>query len=397
MTAPSVLLLDDSHDAQLVERARRGSGRARRRLCRRMRTTLYPLAYAWTGHPFSATRAVRVAARSALTDRSRPYGAAVVAALHRQTHGAAGPDRGEASAFQRAVTVLCDDRRLPPAAAAMLLGLSAEQVADHHRAGRAALGLGAVETELPRCAGWPLVSRDPEGLTAAERTAAAGHLELCRTCRDALDARRRARQALRASGVVGGGGAVAVAAIAIDGVLTVAGPATVAGGIGVLGGLGVGIGHLAQPHPPALPSHHRPAPVGVAADRKAPALAPKPHRTSAAPAVRRAGAGSAGGVVRPAAPSPADTKAPQSSGGPGLPGIPGVLPPASAAPAPLPTGKLLPLPLPLPSLPVPLPTQLITPVPLPTLPVPLPTVTVPLPLPSLAPLPLPSLPSLSLG
>ncbi len=350
------------------------------------------MAYAWTGHPFAATSAVRAATGAALKDHGRPFPSAVVAALHRQTRGRAEANTGgESSVLQRAVTVLCDDRRLPPSAAAALLGLSPAQVASHHRAGREALGLGAVEAEVPRCAGWPLVCRDQKQLTSRERAAVTGHLDLCRVCRDGLDSRRRARRALRAGGVIGGGGAVAAAAIALDGVLTAAGPVTVAGGIGVLGGLGVTMQHAAQHHPR---SHTRPTKAEVVTDR---------HRAAATGHARESTAASSEPPSEsrsPASPSPAPHPLAFTSGGGGsgpgglpsagllstgptsgsisapAPSVGGLPPLASPLPLPLPS-----LPLPLPSLPLPLPSGLVTPVPLPSLP-PL------LPLPSLSPLPL---------
>jgi hypothetical protein len=231
MSTPTVLLLADSETEQLVARARRGGRRARRKLHRRLRAPLYPLAYAWSGHPWPATRAIRAAISAGLADGSRPYGSAVVAALHRHT----------------------SRPRDEQGAAASLLGLPTAAVAEHHRAGRAALGLPAEDSDVPRCAGWPLVSRDHAGLTPAERDAAKGHLRLCRRCRDGLVARRRTRAALQATGAVSGSGAVAAAAVAIEGMLASAGTATVAGGIGVVGGLGIvgGVngGHLPAPLP----------------------------------------------------------------------------------------------------------------------------------------------------
>jgi hypothetical protein len=142
------------------------------------------------------------------------------------------------------------------------LGLPAAAVAEHHRAGRTALGLSAEDSDLPHCAGWPMVSRDGSALTPAERTAAAGHLGLCRRCRDGLAARRRTRTALQASGALGGGGVAAAAAVVIESLVTSAGTATVAGGIGIVGGLGI-VGGVDGGHLPAdlpfIPHHVAPA------------------------------------------------------------------------------------------------------------------------------------------
>src|SRR5205823_6665583 len=85
---------------------------------------------------------------------------------------------------RRGARVLAAGNRLSRSAAASLLGLPAAAVAEHHRAGRAALGLLAEDSDVPRCAGWPVVSRDEVGLTAAGRDAAEAHLRLCRRCRD---------------------------------------------------------------------------------------------------------------------------------------------------------------------------------------------------------------------
>ncbi len=353
---------------------------ARRRLCRRMRKDLYPLAYAWTGHPFAATRAVRAATRSALLDHGRPFSSAVVAALHRQTRGRAEANAGsESGVLQRAVTVLCDDRRLPPSAAALLLGLSPAQVASHHRAGREALGLGAVEAEIPRCAGWAMVCRDQKELTSRERAAVTGHLGLCRTCRDGLTSRRRARRALHAGGVIGGGGAIAAAALACDSVLTAAGPVAVAGGIGVLSGMGVTIEHVAHHLPP---SHDRPAAAHVVTDRH-PAR-PTTERGSTAASSNRPSGGGDPATLSPAPNLSRSTPAGGDLGSGGTPSSNGALtgptgPTSVGTTAPVPTVSGLP---PLTSLvPLPLPSGLVSPVPLPALPSLLP------PLASLSPLP----------
>jgi hypothetical protein len=372
MNTPAVLLLEDAETQRLVAQARRGRRGARRKLHRRLRAPLYPLAYAWAGHPWPATRAIRAAVAAGLADSTRPYGSAVVAALHRHTSRLRdGQDTAErSSALRRAVLVLCDGNRLSRSAAASLLGLPAVAVAEHHRAGRTALGVPVEDTDVPRCAGWTLVSRDESDLTVAERTAAQGHLRLCRRCRDGLAARRRTRAALQATGALGGGGAAAAAAVAIEGLLTSAGTATVAGGIGVVGGLGIvgGVngGHL--PGPPPFGSHASSPASATSPARPAPPAAHKTtpgSRTAAAtPNPSRASRPTATASAKPSN-SPASPPQPSEPGSTSLPRVPTVTLPGVSLPS-------------LPGLPdLPLPSLSLPPVTLPT--VALPGVSLPLP------------------
>ena len=378
MSTPAVLLFADPETERLVARARRGRRSARRKLHRRLRSSLYPLAYAWTGHPWSATRSIRAAINAGLTDSTRPYGSAVVAALHRHTSRVRdGQDVGErSSAVRRAVLVLCDGNRLSRSAAASLLGLPTAAVAEHHRAGRTALGIAAEDSDQPRCAGWALVSRDDTDLTSTERAAAKGHLRLCRRCRDGLAARRRTRAALQATGALGGGGAAAAAAVAIEGMLASAGTATVAGGIGVVGGLGV-VGGMNGGHLPGrLPfgAHHgaarRPASSGSpapsaslgsrakATPARTPGAAPEPRAQSTPEATptSKASATASPGTSDPGAKSSTLPSLPEVSlpgvSLPSLPGLPSVsLPSVSLPPVELPPVNLPSLPLPSISLP----------------------------------------------
>jgi hypothetical protein len=385
VSTPAVLLLQDAETQRLVAQARRGRRGARRKLHRRLRAPLYPLAYAWAGHPWSATRAIRAAVAAGLTDSTRPYGSAVVAALHRHTSRLRdGQDTAErSSALGRAVLVLCDGNRLSRSAAASLLGLPATAVAEHHRSGRTALGVPAEDSDVPRCAGWALVSRDESDLTMAERDATQGHLRLCRRCRDGLAARRRTRAALQATGALSGGGAAAAAAVAIEGLLSSAGTATVAGGIGVVGGLGI-VGGVNGGH---LPGHmpfgsHASAPAAQASvtsagksGKPSPAAAPKTKpgsRTAAAtphPSAtsRPTATASTKPGISPASPPQAQPSGPGSTtlpplptvtlpgvSLPSLPGLPNLpLPSISLPPVTLPTLTLPGVSLPLPSVTLP--------------------------------------------
>jgi hypothetical protein len=384
MSTPAVLLFADPETERLVSLARRGRRSARRKLHRRLRAPLYPLAYAWAGHPWSATRAIRSAVAAGLTDSSRPYGSAVVAALHRHTSRArTGQDNTErSSALHRAVLVLCDGNRLSRSAAASLLGLPAAAIAEHHRAGRIALGLPDEDPDVPRCAGWPLVSRDDSELTATERTAAEGHLRLCRRCRQGLAARRRTRAALQTTGALGGGGAVAAAAVAIEGLFASAGTATVAGGIGVVGGLGIvgGVngGHLPNSVPfgthhsvPAARETTKTAAGSVSSAPSAPSGSGKTTaatRTPAAQASAKATPSATPSATASTTTSNAPTATPSHPGSTTLPSLPKVSLPGVSLPS-------------LPSLPgvpsLPLPSLSLPPVTLPT--VALPGITLPLP------------------
>jgi hypothetical protein len=402
MNTPAVLLLEDAETQRLVARARRGRRGARRKLHPRQRAPLYPRAYAWAGHPWSATRAIRTAVAAGLADSTRPYGSAVVAALHRHTSRLRdGQDAAErSSALRRAVLVLCDGNRLSRSAAASLLGLPAAAVAEHHRAGRTTLGVPVEDTDVPRCAGWALVSRDESDLTVAERTAAQGHLRLCRRCRDGLAARRRTRAALQATGALGGGGAAAAAAVAIEGLLTSAGTATVAGGIGVVGGLGIvgGVngGHLPGPlpfgshasSPASATSHGRPAPPAAhkttpgsrtAAASPKPSTASRPTETAATKPSNFPASppqpSEAGSTTVPSMPRVPTVTLPGVSL-PSLPGLPNLpLPSISLPPVTLPTVALPGVSLPLPSVSLPnLSTNGLSPT---SLTIPLPTISLP--------------------
>jgi hypothetical protein len=237
------------------------------------------------------------------------------------------PDPPEARG--RLALLLVDVERRPPDEAARLLDMEADALVEVLASAR--------RTHPERaCRGWGLASGRP-GLTDAERTAGAAHVQLCRRCRERLTAVERVRAQVL------GGSAGVVGAVAGAQLIPWGGAAgtlvTGKAAAGVIGAVGAAVlatgGAVAVSH--AQPPRPAPAPA----------------------------------VTRDAVPGPTTAPAPRARSVPTRP-----------APTPAPGPTHVPLPLPS-SLPTAVPAA-----PVPTLPVPH------LPVPQLPVVPLPSVPAL---
>lgn len=354
----------------LVVRARRGDRRAAAALRRRTGPQVHQLAAALAVDPRSVPALVRHALTDALADDDRDYGPAVVAAVQRRAGAVRvrpAASRPSAAPLQQAVAVLCDAQGHSHASAAALLGQPVDRVATLHRAARTALGVDGPQV---RCHGWHLVSRRAD-LTPPEQEAAAGHLELCRVCRDEVAARALARRRVQAGLPLGGTAAGGLAVLLAN----LGGGSLVAGTTAIGAAAVLGVGALVAVVPPAGmtaqdPTSFAPATASVPAG-PVPTVEPAPPPDAApVPAVDPA---------PPAGPTPT-----RSGAAPTPAGAPSPAPGASPPPAiPLPTSPPIPLPTELPgptSPPIPPPTEL-----------PGPT-SIPLPLPSAVPVPVLSLP-----
>jgi len=377
-------------DPQLVRRARNGDQNARRVLRRHTRVAAYPLALAVTTGPVAAARALRAAIDVALEDQQLPYASAVATALH--SPPTQPPDEGRRA---RAVLALCDGGGLSQAAAARLLGMTRDQLAQQHARGRADIGL---TSDPDRCAGWGLVCRDDE-LSRAEVAARVAHLSVCSSCTSGLRVRRLARRSTKV-GIIGAAGLAA--GVTVDAVLVAGAPAVTAVAIGAAALGAVGVQHV-DPQRTFQPSPRAATAPGATPDRgRAVAPSARPtRRADPAPAVSPSPAveGSPSPIAVPPPPAAPATATPDPSAispRPAAPQPSGLLP-TLPLPLPLPASLLPGLPLPA-SLPpgLPLPDLPNLPVRIPPLPLPLPGVSVPgVSVPGvsvpLLPLPLPSL------
>jgi hypothetical protein len=352
---------------------------AARALHRRLHAPILRLAIVLVDQPRVAVRLTRDAIRSVTREDARTAGmsprTAAVAALqrlatsHQRDQGPSTAWSGE-ERLAFTVAVLCDLEGHSHRSAAELLGTTPQEIARLHKASGAA-------GEVPaRCAGWALV-RQYDELSPSERVATDGHLDICRSCREAREERLAARKRLRALAPAGVGAATIASAwtLLTGGAATVGAPAI--GGViaGVVGGVTMtgllGLGHAA------------PAADGGQGDRPGVGVT-RPVSQGTAPSAGRGGPGApapGGG-----GPAPVPSYGPTSLPPPSSTASPGTPPATPGSPVPLPSLPVLvpsvPLPTALPSLPVPVPTAL------PTLPVP------PPPLPGLPLPPLPALPPL---
>ncbi|HET7529565.1 MAG TPA: hypothetical protein VFJ98_01250 [Mycobacteriales bacterium] len=227
---------------------------------------------------------------------------------------------------------------------------------------------GAPVTTGQECRGWALVTPQP-GRTAAERSAASGHLSLCRRCRNRLRAHAalERRVAVAGSATVGasvvaaigrtllGGHSASAAAGALTGpVAALSAAAALTTGVGAFAVSTHGGGHDGRPASHVRQDRSRP----VSPDATPAAVS---HQIGRPPSP----------TVRPPAAPVLPTRAPVTTPLPTtprrlLPTAPSLpLPTVSPPPLPLPTVTLSPLPAPLPtvSLPVPLPTVSLLPLP----------------------------------
>jgi hypothetical protein len=312
----------------LAARARRGDRRAAAALRKRMTPQARQLALALGVEPRSASAVVRRALYEALDDRDRVYSSAVVAAVQRHGGRARGSAPAAAADLQRAVGVLCDVQGHSHDAAAALLGQPVATVVSLHRASRETAGVAAPREH---CRGWFLVSRSRD-LTPPEQAAADRHLEICRSCRDALAARAVAHRRIKAAVPVGGTalGGVVAALSALGGGSVAAG--TVAAGTAAV----LGAGALVAVAPPAAMTQPEPVrPAAVVETVTPPAPPPLPVEPAApAPAadVPVQGAAPTAQQQQPQQPAdPPDPAAPQAAQPPPPPPAPA----ASPAPGPL--------------------------------------------------------------
>lgn len=325
-----------SSDTALSRRARLGDRGAARQLAARHLDRVTELTTVID--PQRATALARQAFVAALRDH-RPFEDALVRAF--AGLAATAPDPGAARA--RLLVLLVEVEHRPLTEAAALVGMAPD-------AARAVLPDARVMAGLPalarHCRGWGLVAH--RGLTDPEHRAGAGHLVLCRRCRERLAELERTRATLLGGTAGVAGGLVATQLLAT-------------GGAAAVVGAGAG-GALATK-----------ALAGLVAAAAGTVL----FAGSTAVVLRHPAHGSG--------PDPAPAVSDPSPRGPGGPGSPGpsagprppvVTAPVEVPPAPIPVSsapvvpQLRDLPTPLPGLPVPLPTW---PVPLPTLPVPPPT------------------------
>lgn len=351
---------------ELATRARSGDRRAAAQLRSQVARDARGLARTLLGSRRQARTVVRSAMSEALSDTERPYASAVVLAISRHAAAGATQETGPEQRLRQAVGVLCDVQGRSHDEAAALLGLPVGRVVALHGQVREELGLARASD----CHGWHLVSRLEE-LTAPEQAAGRRHLQACRRCADALQARAAARVRLKAALPVGGTAAAGALAVAAFSALTSTGSGATVAAVGIVGTVTAGVvsvpvvGHE-RPDRPAIVQQA--APRETAAARSARTAAPAAPRRSA-PSPTDLPTRSAAVPVAAPAPSPtatpAPTRAPSPSPSPG----------ATAGPSPSPTTAvpipLLPLPRPstsplLPS-PSPLPVPELLGIPLPLL------------------------------
>lgn len=326
----------------LAARARRGDLQAAAALRHRMSSQARQLALALGVAPREVPAVVRRALSDAVRDADRPYGSAVVAAVQRHGGRARTSARSTAPAapgdLQRAVVVLCDVQGHSHDSAAALLGQPVADVVALHRAARADSG---VDAPRESCRGWFLVSRTGD-LTPPEQAAAAGHLEICRSCREALDARAAARRLLRTAVPVGGTAAGGVVAT----LSALGGGSVAAGTVAATTAAVLGAGALVAVAPPAAmtaPGPARPAAVSE------PVATPPPAAPDAAP-VPAVDPGVPDAAPATPAPLPAPVRAPAPPAVPAPSGSPSPAPlvelevpsPPSLTPTSLPTSLLPP-------------------------------------------------------
>ena len=343
-----------SSDTVLSRRSRIGDRGAAQRLAARHLDRVTELAIIVTGDPDRAASLARQGFALALRGR-RPLDDALVHAFARLAATTPDPD----AARGRLLVLLVEVEHRPVDEAATLLGLGPDTASAMLPHARVLAGLPALARH---CRGWGLVSR--RGLSEAEHEAGAGHLALCRHCRDRLAELERTRAQLL------GGTAGLATGLAAAQLLAAGGSAAVGAGAGAGGVLATkAIAGLVAAA----------AGTVLVAGSTAAVLQQPPHEAGYSPA--------------PAASEPT----PRSTGGAASPGpsakplLPGVNVPVQVPPVPIPAASLPALPLPtdlpttLPALPVPLPALPTLPVPLPTLPVPLPTLPTTLPSPPALP------------
>lgn len=333
-------------DAVLVRRAKYGDRRAARRLASRHLDRITLLAAVMGSSSEESIRLARKGFAAALRG-ARPFEDALVTAFGVLAHEL--PDADQARA--RLATLLVEVEQRPRHEVARLLGLTPEGLTTLLPIGllptaglptaRAATGWARA---LRTCRGWALASRRP-GLTEAETRAGAGHLALCRRCRDRLAAVERTRAQLL-GGSAGVVGAVAAAQLVPWGGAAATGAGALltgkAGVVGLLGatvlatGGGVVLADRNQSHrPPTRPASgtpSEPATPGAPARGTAPGATPTSLPSTAPTVAPRAGL---------PVPLPSGVDRSSSTDGPALP-LPSI---------PLPTLPPLPglLPLPLPT------------------------------------------------
>src|SRR4051794_7861796 len=174
-------------DDDLARRARRGDARAHRLLVRRHAPRVLELTRLAAGGRSDVSELAARALAAGLADPA-PLDTALVRAVVHVTRA-----HLDKLALASLVILLTDVEGRSESTVADLLGRDVTEIADLRAAGRQSLDL-AVERSR-HCRGWPLAAAR-DRVTDAERSAADGHLLVCRSCAARLRERDRARQRL---------------------------------------------------------------------------------------------------------------------------------------------------------------------------------------------------------